>query len=179
MAEFKTLVVNLFAGPGSGKSTLTAGVFFDLKMRGINCEMSLELAKELVYELRYETFKDQIYIFGEQYHRIHRLLGKVEVIITDCPLLLTVIYDQEKRPELRNLVVSEHKKMWTYNVFVKRIKKFNPRGRLHNEIQAMELDRQIIDELDAVEECYEVVNGDLAGRGAIVKKVMLSISNNK
>ena len=42
------IVVNLFAGPGSGKSTTCAGLFSKLKLAGIYCEMVLEYAKELV-----------------------------------------------------------------------------------------------------------------------------------
>lgn len=41
-------VINLFAGPGSGKSTTCAGVFNKLKLAGINCEMALEYAKDKV-----------------------------------------------------------------------------------------------------------------------------------
>lgn len=39
-------VINLFAGPGSGKSTTCAGVFSKLKLAGVNCEMALEYAKD-------------------------------------------------------------------------------------------------------------------------------------
>ena len=42
-----TLVVNLFGGPGTGKSTTMAHVFAELKWRGYDCEMSNEYAKEV------------------------------------------------------------------------------------------------------------------------------------
>lgn len=45
-----TLIVNLVAGPGTGKSTTMAGVFYKLKSLGIDCEMVTEFAKELVWE---------------------------------------------------------------------------------------------------------------------------------
>lgn len=38
MEEKKTLVVNLFAGPGAGKSTGAAYIFSKLKMLGYDCE---------------------------------------------------------------------------------------------------------------------------------------------
>lgn len=57
----KALIINLIGGPGSGKSTTAAGLFYKLKKLGYNCEMSLEFAKDKVMD-------DQIYIFGKQYH---------------------------------------------------------------------------------------------------------------
>ena len=45
-----TLVINLFSGPGVGKSTTAAMVFAKLKMNGVDCEMALEFAKEKVWD---------------------------------------------------------------------------------------------------------------------------------
>ena len=89
-----TLVVNLLGGPGVGKSTLTAAIFAKLKDAGVDCEMASEFAKELVWEQRNETFKDELYIFAKQAHRLFRLNGKVDVVITDRPLILTCFYAQ-------------------------------------------------------------------------------------
>jgi len=46
----KALLVNLFAGPGTGKSTTMAGLFSELKFMGVNCEQAPEFAKEKVWE---------------------------------------------------------------------------------------------------------------------------------
>ena len=88
----KALVINLFGGPGCGKSTTMARLFADLKARGFNVEMVSEFAKDLVYEQRQETMKDELYIFAKQHHRLFRVADKVDIIITDRPLLLTNIY---------------------------------------------------------------------------------------
>lgn len=44
----KALIIDLIGGPGSGKSTTAAGLFYKLKKLGYNCEMSLEFAKDKV-----------------------------------------------------------------------------------------------------------------------------------
>jgi len=168
----KTLIVNLFGGPSAGKSTLASGIFFDLKMQGINSELVSEYCKELTWEERHNTLKDQIYIFGQQFHRIFRLLGKVDVIITDSPLLLTPVYDIEKRESLKKLAFEEHKKLWTYNVVIKRNKSYNPKGRSQTESEANELDKQIVDMLFEANECFETFNGDTEGKDLIVKKIL-------
>lgn len=155
----KPLIVNFFGGPGSGKSTMTTAVFSELKFRGINCEIASEYAKDLVYENREKTFKDQIYIFGKQHNRIFRLIGEVDIILCDSPLLLTPIYDAEKRPELEKLAIDEHKKHPSYNVFIKRCKKFNPNGRVHNEEQSIDLDKKISDYLDKINIPYQLFEG--------------------
>lgn len=177
-ARKKTLVVNLFAGPGAGKSTTAAGIFFDLKCQGINCELTNEFCKDLSWEERHQTFKDQIYIFGKQYHRIFRLLNQVDVIVCDSPLLLTVVYDGDKRDSLKELVYEEHRKMWTYNAFIKRVKPFNPKGRVHGFDEAKGVDHRILDALDDAGECYEVFEGTPAGKDAIVKKVLMLLEHN-
>lgn len=170
---YKTLVVNIFGGPGSGKSTSAAGVFHDLKEKGFDCELANEYAKILVWEKRDYTFEDQIYLFAKQYHRIFCLLNQVEVIITDCPILLTPVYDLEKRSSLETLAVDEHNKMWTYNVFMKRVKPYNPNGRLktHDESTAKDLDKQIFNVLDKHNISFEIVSGDTYGKNLIVNKI--------
>lgn len=169
----KTLVVNLFAGPGAGKSTTAAGVFFELKSRGINCELAAEYCKDLVWEEWHQTFTDQIYIFGKQYHRIHRLLGQVQVVITDSPILLTPVYDGEKRKSLETLVVEEHNKMWTYNVFLIRKKAFNSKGRKQSLDESQALDCLIGDMLDKHQIPFETFEGTPEGKDTIVRKVLM------
>jgi len=70
--EKKTIVINLIGSPGVGKSTFASYLFFKLKNYGFNCELVSEFAKELVWEERNETFKDELYIFGKQQHRFFR-----------------------------------------------------------------------------------------------------------
>ena len=99
------LVVNMFAGPGKGKSVMSAEVFALLKKRGINCELIQEYAKSRVWEESFRTLDDQVYVFGKQSHRQWQCDGKVEVIVTDSPLLLSIIYDESKTELLADLVM--------------------------------------------------------------------------
>lgn len=50
MDSKSTIVVNLFAGPGAGKSTGAAYIFAMLKMHGIDCELVTEFAKDKTWE---------------------------------------------------------------------------------------------------------------------------------
>lgn len=45
-------VINLFGGPGIGKSTLAAGLFEHMKIAGFNVELVNEYAKDMVWEQR-------------------------------------------------------------------------------------------------------------------------------
>ena len=119
---------------------MAAALFARLKWLGVDCELAAEYAKDLVWEKRDKTFENQVYIFGKQHHRIFRLLGQVEVVITDSPLLLTPIYDGEKRETLKKLVFEESNNCNNLNVLVTRRKDYNPNGRLHTESHAHRVD---------------------------------------
>ena len=137
------IVINLFAGPGSGKSTTCAGVFSKLKLAGVNCEMALEYAKDKVWENSLDVLDDQIYVFGKQLHRLNRLKGKVDVIITDSPILLSIIYNKEASNYLDDLVIEQFHKFNNLNYYVVRDESFNPKGRVQNHEESMEKDDQI------------------------------------
>jgi len=179
MQTNNALVINCFGGPNSRKSTICAGIFFDLKTKGISCEMALEFPKDIIYNKDLDSIHDQIYLFGNQFHRINRLLGEVDVIITDSPLVLQPIYDKERRETFEKLAMEEMSKMWNYNVFLKRAGKHDPNGRLHNEEQSIEIDGKILDLLDKYNEGYEVFDGTPEGKDKIVNKIIGLLKNNK
>ena len=139
------IVVNLFAGPGSGKSTTCAGVFAKLKLAGINCEMALEYAKDKVWEESNKVLDDQIYVFGKQLHRIFRLKDKVDVVITDSPILLSIIYDKTGNKYFSDLVLNQFNNFDNRNYFIERTTVYNPKGRLQTEDEAKEFDKVLLD----------------------------------
>ena len=87
-----TLVINLFGGPGTGKSTVAAGVFSKLKSISINAEYIQEYAKDKAWEGNEFTLQCQPYITAKQLYRMHRVMGKAEVLVTDSPLIQGMAY---------------------------------------------------------------------------------------
>ena len=91
----QTIVINLMGAPGTGKSTIASELFSKMKWLGYDVELVSEYAKELVWEERNETFKNELYLFAKQHHRMFRLNNKVKYIITDRPLILSIFYNTE------------------------------------------------------------------------------------
>lgn len=151
------IVVNLFAGPGSGKSTTCAGVFSKLKLAGVNCEMALEYAKDKVWENSLDVLDDQIYVFGKQLHRIKCLKDKVDVIITDSPILLSSIYNKEESNYFDDLIVEQFRKFNNINYYVVRDESFDMTGRIHNHEESLEKDDQIKALLSKYDISYKMV----------------------
>ena len=137
-------VINLFGQPSAGKSTTAAGVFHELKKRGINCELVTEYAKDMVWkDMPSHAFKDQIYITAKQNHRQERLRGKVDYVITDSPLLLGLIYMPEDYYEgYEELVWSIFHSYNNLNFFLERKKEYNPVGRNQTEEESNKIGAQ-------------------------------------
>lgn len=167
-----TIVVNLIAAPSAGKSTLMADIFSKLKWQNIDCEMVTEFAKELVWEDRKETFKDEIYIFAKQSHRLFRVNGKVDVIITDRPLILTMLYNNKygkKSKSLDNLVLEEFNSYDNLNYFIQRNKPYHQNGRNQTEEESNQIAKELKVILDENKILYEEVKGVPETANDIVK----------
>ena len=53
----QTVVINLFGGPGAGKSTCAMEICSELKKHGLSADYVQEYAKELVYENHMDLLK--------------------------------------------------------------------------------------------------------------------------
>lgn len=140
----KTIVINLTGGPGSGKSTTMAGVFYNLKKRGYNCEMAPEFAKEMVWEESFKKMDDQAYIFAKQFHRMWRIANKVDLIITDAPLFVTLFYDGEKCEDLATYVMKKFHSFENITFFVERDPdNYQTEGRIQSKEHAQIIDNEL------------------------------------
>ena len=181
MKAEKTICINLFSGPGSGKSTLAAVTFAKLKMLGVNCELVTEFAKDKVWEKNNEALSNQIYIFAKQYYRISRCADKVDVIVTDSPLFLSPFYnkDPEIDEPLKQLAYIISNRYENLNYFVKRVKKYNPVGRLQTEAEADQYCIRIKEMMKAFGLKFYEVNGDLMSADIIVQHTVESLGGHQ
>lgn len=168
-----TIVVNLLAGSGAGKSTNSARLFTMLKDLNIDVELVTEYVKDMVWEGRTEIFKCQPYIFGKQLYKLQRVLGKVDVIITDRPILLDIIYDPEQNTNLKEYILTKFNQFDNINIFLNRVKPFNPNGRNEKNIdEAREYDNKIKKNLDNLHIDYKIVDGNKQGCEEILKLIL-------
>lgn len=154
-----TLVVSLLGGPGLGKSTLAAELFVLLKKRHIKVELVTEYAKDCTYEDRSVALKSQPYIFGEQYHRLYRLLGKVDVIITDSPLILSAVYADGRFPNSFNSSCIDIFNTFSNLVFLlTREVDYQDYGRSGSLKEAIKIDDLVSQYLDKYSIGYTAIN---------------------
>ncbi|MCC5780545.1 AAA family ATPase [Nitratireductor sp. B36] len=158
----KTKVINLFAGPGAGKSTTAAGLFNLMKIRGHNVELVTEFAKDLTWSGRHSELSNQLYILAKQEARLTRLDGKVDFIITDSPLLLGLLYATRRfQTEWFENAVRGAWDLYDNECFyIGRVKPYQPVGRNQTELEARDLDVRVRGLLGKMQITLEHINGD-------------------
>lgn len=162
----KPLVINLIGGPGCGKSTAASGLFYALKKLQVNAELSLEWVKSKVYEESFHCMDDQIYIFAKQHHKLFVLQDKVDVVVTDCPLLNSLVYG-ERRDSFDTMVMDLFNEFNNLNIVIRRKQKYVTDGRIETAEEAMNIDDKYIEimkknnipylEIDNVDACDFIV----------------------
>lgn len=186
----KTIVVNLLGAAGSGKSTLAAEVFYKLKKKGVNCEYVTEYAKGIVYEENYNRLQDQLLVLSNQFHSINMLKGKVDVVITDSPLLVSIFYNKEftKNPMpyklMEDLVMYCYSTSDNINYFIKRNHVYKQEGRYQDEKVARQQENEMIEMVENLEvdckylfstdDCANIIVKDVEERLAFVKTLKKS-----
>jgi len=169
----RPITINLFGGPGSGKSTASAAVFSLLKMHEINAELVTEFAKDLTWEERFKTLSNQYYIWGKQHNRMWRIRDKVDVIVTDSPLLLSIIYGEEKPTCFKETVLHSFNDGFdNVNYVLTRSKAFNKCGRTRNEEESKKLDLITTEMLNSYKIGFRTVPGNYTGANIIIKDAL-------
>jgi len=121
--------VNLFGGPGTGKSTTAAQIFAKLKATGIKVELLQEYAKDLTYGKDSVKLSDQVHVLGEQYHRMFRLKDSVDFLMHDSPFIMGATYIQEStfpKKEFVDFVIKLFNTHNNLNIFLNRNNDLHP-----------------------------------------------------
>lgn len=168
------LVINLFGTPGAGKSTGAAYVFSQLKMKGINAELITEFAKDKVWENNEEVFKNQAYLFGKQSYKMSRCRDKVECIITDSPLPLSIFYNSDEvlGEDFNKTVLNVFNSYNNLNYLLIRTKPYNPIGRHQTEEESDKLKAPMVSLLNDRNISYVEITGDIDGYQKIIDEAM-------
>lgn len=163
-------VINLFAGPGCGKSTTAAALFAMMKRRGLNVEMITEFAKDLVWTERNKELGDQIYIFGKMYHKLWRLRDKVDYVITDSPLPFCYYYDRENILHFKELVMEAFNTFDNVNFVLHRNFPYQQEGRYQNEEEADKVNDEILEmmKLNNIKVDREISSSSVSSEEAII-----------
>jgi nicotinamide riboside kinase len=129
--------------PSSGKTSLSAKLFAQLKAMDLNAEYTSEYVKGWAWEGKKVGPFDQFYIFGKETHNQSRLFDKVDFIISDSPVMLTAFYhyfyngNEALNEVCHNFYnLAEEAGVEVVNFFLPRKKKYVAKGRYQTQEEA-------------------------------------------
>lgn len=152
-----TKIINIFGGPGIGKSGIAAGLYSKMKANHMNVELVTEVAKDYVWEDRINVLtSDQLIIFAEQHRRIDRLRGQVDYVVTDCPILLCIPYIPKGSYTLLEPLMAETAQSFeNINIILNRAEgTHKDEGRYHDLGESIEKDEEILAIVDKYDPNY-------------------------
>lgn len=149
----KTIIINLYGGPGVGKSTSAAYLYYLLKSAGENVELVREYVKDWAWDNRKFNVYDEIYFLGKQVRHESMLFGKVDWIVTDAPVYMTSYYASLYcSPKLAHGVLEAAQAFYQQakddghqhlHILLNRNKPYKADGRYQTEDQAKNMDKGI------------------------------------
>ena len=142
--------INLFGGPGCGKSVTAARLFGELSADGFECEHVQEYVKDWAYQGIVPTSFDQVYLLGQQMRREDILLRYRPLIITDSPILSGAVYARISRcPAWKEIVAIANRfeeKYPSLNIILDRDGvDYVRQGRYQSRVEALTIDQAIND----------------------------------
>ena len=178
--------INIFGGPCSGKSTVAAQLFCQLRIQGTEVELIQEYVKDWAYEERQPKSFDQLYFLAKQIRRESLILDSgIDHIVTDSPVLMSCVYAfLGQFPGASNLVgLCEHFEAAypSLNLFLDRGDlPYKKVGRYQTYEEAKELDGRIRGILDATSTRYVVLPAtDIEQILSVVQVAIEEVENAK
>lgn len=159
-----TLLIEFYGGPASGKSTTSLALTSLLKVyldqyscSTMRVEYVSEAAKGHVWESGSLMLGNQARLFGEQFRRLERLRGKVDIIVSDSPLWLCEFYgrrDLYPPTAWAEVIRAHYRGFEVLPILVNRVGRFETSGRVHDEAASS----------DAHEAIAEIARREYGGR---------------
>jgi len=179
MKSLKPLLINFVGAPSCGKSTISALTFVKLKTSHKSSELVQEYAKQLVWAENYEDLSNQWYVSKKQYEMLRAVYGKVNYLITDSPLILGMHYNRYHKDNVCDVKKTEKmilSKMTEFNnvyIFLKRNRTipYEKTGRIHDEQQSMEIEKNLKNLLDELNLQYLEITSDINNIDCILEYI--------
>jgi hypothetical protein len=155
--------INLWGGPGCGKTSVASGIFYHMKNLKMNVELVSEYIKTWAYEKKNTQSYDQLYVFAKQLRTEDLFLRNgVDHIITDSPVPMQIYYARKYNfdcwKELLNIAKSFDSKTKSINIFLDRTGiDYENNGRFENEIEAKEADCKIYEFMTQFTDSFTVI----------------------
>lgn len=150
------MLINIFGRPGVGKSTMALELTSALKKMGKSAEYVPEYAKEMIYKAHEEPqmierlLAHQLVILANQFQRLYDVSKCVDIVVTDAPLLLNLVYlradDVIAHPDspyelvVKDLHNSFNKKI---DFFLKSTHRYEPKGRNQTYEESMQVEERL------------------------------------
>jgi hypothetical protein len=96
----------------------------------------------------------------------------VDMIITDSPLLNSLVYG-DTTETFKSLVIEEYWKRPTFDIYLNRVKEYNPAGRSQKLEEAIEIDRITTRRVEEIKEFDLMVDGEKASTEKIMDAVLI------
>ena len=160
-------MINLFGGPGIGKSGIAAGITYKMKKKHIKVNNPYEFPKKLAWDNNIPAISDQLYVFANQHRGIAECYGKVDYIVIDSPILFSTIYHRyytKGYPAemygkvFHDMVIDLHRRYSSINILLERgVTIHNDDERFQNYKQSVEIDTLCKNVLDETKSPYHTV----------------------
>jgi hypothetical protein len=160
-------LINLFGGPGIGKSGIAAGITYKMKKKHIKVNNPYEFPKRLAWDNNIPAISDQLYVFANQHRGIAECYGKVDYIVIDSPILFSTIYHRyytKGYPAemygkvFHDMVIDLHRRYGSINILLERgVTIHNDDERFQNYKQSVEIDTLCKNVLDETRTPYHTV----------------------
>jgi thymidylate kinase len=179
--------ISLYGGSASGKSTLAAYIFSEMKMRGLSVEFTPEYIKAWTYIPIAVRSLDEVYIQAKQIHSEDIILrsGDTKYIVSDSPIYCQVFYAWHYNhsantcwePMLQLAHISENLYP-SLNIFLERVDSdFNQVGRYETLEQSKDIDNRMKIFMSAVAK-QKYVSFNCRDKEGIVKHIINTLENN-
>lgn len=139
-------VINIFGGPGAGKTTVAMRVFTELNMKQIKVEYVDEYAKELTWDESFAKMENQRLIFANQHQKLFRLRNKLDIVVTDAPLFNSIVYSgkAEDHRTFHADVFHEFNRYKNLNFYLERQTEYKEHGRSQKLEDALKVDEEVL-----------------------------------